>query len=220
MFLPITLSGNSSKNCSLTISQASSSFSIVDQVKACLPGNLFAGHWSKQTPQPVQSLQYTWTLNFSPFAFGFASIALNDSGAFFISSASTNFVLIAAWGHAEAQTPHCKQNSLFQWGTLGAIPLFSRHAVPVGITPSTLIAETGMSSPFCLIDGSMIFLAKSSALSGINLTSSAEQTPSNEAGITTSWQASTAASINAKFMFTTSSPFFLKVFLVISLMPS
>ena len=92
--------------------------------------------------------------------------------------------------------------------------------MPVGITPSFDIAETGMSSPFCLIEGSMIFLAKSLASSDINLTSSAAQTPSKEAGISTSSHASTAASINAKFILTTSSPFFLNVFLVISLIPS
>ena len=66
----------------------------------------------------------------------------------------------------------------------------------------------------------MIFLANSDASSGINFASSAAQTPSNEAGITTSSVALTAASINARFMLTTSSPFFLKVFLVISLIPS
>ena len=66
----------------------------------------------------------------------------------------------------------------------------------------------------------MIFLAKSDALSGISLTSSAYPTPSNDEGITTSSVALTAASINAKFILTTSSPFFLKVFLVISLIPS
>ena len=66
----------------------------------------------------------------------------------------------------------------------------------------------------------MIFLANSLASSDRNLTGSAALTPSKEAGTTTSSQASTAASINAKFMLTTSSPFFLKVFLVISLIPS
>ena len=68
----------------------------------------------------------------------------------------------------------------------GAIPRFSKQAVPVGITPSIDIADTGMSSPFCLIDGSMIFLANSEALSGINLTSSAAHTSFNDAGIVTS----------------------------------
>ena len=66
----------------------------------------------------------------------------------------------------------------------------------------------------------MIFLANSEASSEMNFTGSAEQTPSNEAGTITSSQASTAASIKARFMLTTSSPFFLKVFLVISLIPS
>ena len=66
----------------------------------------------------------------------------------------------------------------------------------------------------------MIFLANSLALSDMNLTGSAAQTPSNEAGITTSSQASTAASINAKFMLTTSSPFFLNVLTVMFFIPS
>ncbi len=66
----------------------------------------------------------------------------------------------------------------------------------------------------------MIFLAKSEASSEINLTSSTHPTPSNVAGTGTSSVALTAASINAKFMLTTSSPFFLKVFLVISFIPS
>ena len=159
-------------------------------------------------------------MNFSPFAFGLASTVLNDAGASFKFSASTNFVLIAACGHADAQIPHCKQNSAFQCGTLGAIPRFSRQAVPVGITPSTDIAETGISSPFCLIEGSIIFLAKSDASSEINLTTSACATPSNDEGTSTSSQASTAASINAMFILTTSSPFFLNVFFVISFIPS
>ena len=66
----------------------------------------------------------------------------------------------------------------------------------------------------------MIFLANSEASSEINLTSSTHPTPSNEAGTGTSSVALTAASINAKFILTTSSPFFLNVLVVMAFIPS
>jgi len=78
--------------------------------------------------------------------------------------------------------------------------------------PSKLIFETGISSPFRCIIGSIMDFAKSEASSAISL-GGTKDSPIEE-GIFTSSRAAEAASTASQFIFTIDSPFLLKVFLM------
>ncbi len=89
----ITLSGNSSKNVAFSTCPASFSSSNLDQTRAFV----LAGHVSTQTPQPVQSSQYTCNLYCKSFSFLVLDLTTSKLAGLFANSAgATCFARTAA----------------------------------------------------------------------------------------------------------------------------
>ncbi len=75
---------------------------------------------------------------------------------------------MVACGHTNEHLPHCMQFSGYHFGSITAMPLFSKAVVPSGCVPSSMPrnALTGSSSPSCLAMGLWIFFMNSSSISG------------------------------------------------------
>ena len=109
------------------------------------------GQVSTQTPQPRQSSTKTCIRNLSPSSFftgGLASTVTKLSGAFARAAGWISLARIAACGQAITHWLHWMHLAESHCGTFGATPRFSKRAVPVGMEPSKLIADTGTLSPF------------------------------------------------------------------------
>ena len=113
---------------------------------------------------------------------------------------------IAACGQMMEQLPHWMQAAGSHCGMNAATLRFSHCVVAVGHVPSSGIAETGSSLPFCAIIFAVTFWMKSgaSAATAAGIFATLAETV---AGYLTSSIAAEAASMHLWFIATTSSPF-------------
>ena len=156
----------------------------------------------------MQSSGAHWTVTFSPRAFIFgvlASALLNVAGAPASLSAPYTFMRIAACGQMMEHCPHWMHTDGSHCGMNAATLRFSHCVVAVGHVPSSGMAETGSSLPFCAIIFAVTFLMKSGAASAT--IGGILSLPAGAAGYLTSSMAALAASMHFQFISTTSWPF-------------
>ena len=134
------------------------------------------------------------------------------SGAAAASSAFMAMGRMTAWGQTMAHRLHWAHLVPSHWGTVMAMPRFSKAAEPAGYTPSarSAKADTGRSSPCRRPTGSRISLTnffisgRSVGTSSRRGASSAVFQLSGTSTFTISWA---PRSMPAKLAFTTASPF-------------
>ena len=112
---------------------------------------------------------------------------------------------IAACGQMMEQLPHWMQAAGSHCGMNAATLRFSHWVVAVGHVPSSGMAETGSTLPFCAIIFAETFWMNAGASAGT--AGGIFALPAGAAGYLTSSMAADAASMHFQFISTTSWPF-------------